>query len=137
MYPEKIRSRWWYLLPILFGLVGGIIAYFYLKKNDLYMAKLCLYISISIGIPIIGGIFLYFYLKNEDEVNAKTMLSISLTVMFGLIGGFISYFILRNIHPFRAKILLGTGFFTMIINLLVNILLFSAGSFEQNFNVNL
>ena len=46
-YNEKIRSRWWYLVPILFGLVGGIIGYFALRKDDPKKAKNCL---------IIGGI---------------------------------------------------------------------------------
>ena len=46
-YNEKVRSRWWYLVPILFGLVGGIIGYFALRKDDPKKAKNCL---------IIGGI---------------------------------------------------------------------------------
>ena len=46
-YNEKIRSRWWYLVPILFGLVGGGIGYFALRKDDPKKAKNCL---------IIGGI---------------------------------------------------------------------------------
>jgi len=31
MYPEKQRSNWWYILPILFGIIGGIIAYFAIR----------------------------------------------------------------------------------------------------------
>ena len=46
-YNEKIRSGWWYLVPILFGLVGGIIGYFALRKDDPKKAKNCL---------ILGGI---------------------------------------------------------------------------------
>ena len=46
-YNEKIRSRWWYLVPIIFGLVGGVIGYFALRKDDPKKAKNCL---------IIGGI---------------------------------------------------------------------------------
>jgi len=34
MYPEKQRSSWWYILPILFGIIGGIIAYFAIRKDD-------------------------------------------------------------------------------------------------------
>ena len=33
MYPEKQRSNWWYILPILFGIIGGIIAYFAIRKD--------------------------------------------------------------------------------------------------------
>ena len=34
MYPERIRSRWWYLAPIFIGLIGGIIAYFAIRRDD-------------------------------------------------------------------------------------------------------
>ncbi len=36
------RSRWWYLLPILFSIVGGVISYFIVKENDPVLAKNCL-----------------------------------------------------------------------------------------------
>ena len=46
MYPEKIRSRWWYLVPIFFGLIGGIIAYFAIRRDDPQKAKKCLWVGI-------------------------------------------------------------------------------------------
>ena len=46
MYPEKIRSRAWYLVPILFGLIGGIIAYFAIRRDDPQKAKKCLWVGI-------------------------------------------------------------------------------------------
>ena len=46
MYPEKIRSRAWYLVPIFFGLIGGIIAYFAIRRDDPQKAKKCLWIGI-------------------------------------------------------------------------------------------
>ena len=46
MYPEKPRSNWWYLLPIFLGIVGGIIAYFAIRKDDLPKAKKCIYLSL-------------------------------------------------------------------------------------------
>ena len=46
-YNTNVRSRWWYLVPILFGLVGGVIGYFALRKDDPKKAKNCL---------ILGGI---------------------------------------------------------------------------------
>ena len=46
MYSEKIRSRWWYLVPIFFGLIGGIIAYFAIRKDDPQKAKKCLWVGI-------------------------------------------------------------------------------------------
>lgn len=44
----KIRSRWWYLLPIFFKVIGGIIAYFVLRDDDPKKAKNCLFLGIAI-----------------------------------------------------------------------------------------
>jgi len=58
MYPEKPRSNWWYLLPIFFGIIGGIIAYFAIRKDDRIKAKKCLYLSlILLAIGIIVDVF--------------------------------------------------------------------------------
>jgi len=46
MYPEKQRSNWWYILPILFGIIGGIIAYFAIRKDDRQKAKKCMYLGL-------------------------------------------------------------------------------------------
>ena len=55
MHPEKPRSNWWYLLPIFLGIIGGIIAYFAIRKDDLPKAKKCIYLSL---ILLAVGIFL-------------------------------------------------------------------------------
>ena len=55
MHPEKPRSNWWYLLPIFLGIIGGIIAYFAIRKDDLPKAKKCIYLSL---ILFAVGIFL-------------------------------------------------------------------------------
>jgi len=52
-YPEKPRSIVWFLLPIFFGIIGGIIAFFILRHDDFCKAKNCLYLGI---IMIILGI---------------------------------------------------------------------------------
>lgn len=44
--PEKIRSNVWFLLPILFGIIGGIIAFFILRQDDPRKARNCLYMGI-------------------------------------------------------------------------------------------
>ena len=52
-YPEKPRSNAWYLLPIFVGIIGGIIAFFILRRDDPPKARNCLYIGLvmmSIGI---------------------------------------------------------------------------------------
>jgi len=46
MYPERKRSNWWYLLPIFFGIIGGIIAYFAIRRDDREKAKKCMYLGL-------------------------------------------------------------------------------------------
>ena len=55
----KRRSNWWYLLPIFFSVVGGVIAYFVLRNEDEKLAKNCLYLGIILTVIgfIIGIIF--------------------------------------------------------------------------------
>ena len=53
--PEKTRSNVWFLLPILFGIIGGIIAFFILRQDDPNKAKNCLYLGIVF--MVIGIIF--------------------------------------------------------------------------------
>jgi uncharacterized membrane protein len=47
-YPEKTRSNLWFLVPILFGVLGGIVAFFILRKDDPKKAKNCLYVGIAL-----------------------------------------------------------------------------------------
>jgi len=55
----RVRSRWWYLLPIFFNIIGGAIAYFILRDDDPKKAKNCLWLGIVlIGIKI--GLFVIF-----------------------------------------------------------------------------
>ena len=54
-YPEKQRSKAWWLLPIFFGVIGGIIAYFILRQSDPQKAKNCLYLGLVL--MLIGIIF--------------------------------------------------------------------------------
>jgi len=44
-HPEKPRSNAWFLLPILFGVIGGIIAFFILRHDDPRKAKIvCIWV---------------------------------------------------------------------------------------------
>ena len=52
---EKTRSNVWFLLPILFGVIGGIIAFFILRQDDPNKAKNCLYLGLVF--MIIGIVF--------------------------------------------------------------------------------
>ena len=59
MYPERKRSNWWYLLPIFFGIIGGIIAYFALRRDDREKAKKCMYLGlILLAVGFLLEIFL-------------------------------------------------------------------------------
>ncbi len=57
-HPEKPRSNAWFLLPILFGVIGGIITFFILRHDDPRKAKNCLYLGLVF--MIIGIIFNVF-----------------------------------------------------------------------------
>jgi len=57
-YPEKPRSNAWFLLPILFGVIGGIIAFFILRHDDPRKAKNCLYLGLAF--MVLGIIFNIF-----------------------------------------------------------------------------
>lgn len=55
----KRPSRAWYLLPLIFSLLGGIIGYIILKVKDVKMAKNVLYIGIGtfvLGIILVASI---------------------------------------------------------------------------------
>ena len=54
-YPEKRRSNAWFLLPIFFGIIGGIIAFFILRQDDPRKARNCLYLGIAL---MVAGIVL-------------------------------------------------------------------------------
>ena len=59
MYPERKRSNWWFLVPILFGIIGGIIGFFALKRDAPEKAKKCLYLGLVLTvINIIANIAL-------------------------------------------------------------------------------
>jgi len=42
----KRASSWWYLVPILFSILGGIIAYSAIRKEDQVKADGCLCIGV-------------------------------------------------------------------------------------------
>jgi len=46
----KSRSNAWYLLPVFVGLIGGMIAYWVLRRDDPNKAKKCLYLGIILAV---------------------------------------------------------------------------------------
>ena len=66
-YSEKPRSNAWYLLPIFIGMIGGIIGYLIIRKDDPRKAKNCIYIGIvMMVIGIIFNIMFLFQLLFSD-----------------------------------------------------------------------
>ena len=66
-YPERPRSNAWYLLPIFIGIIGGIIGYLAIRKDDPQKAKNCIYIGIVM--MVIGIIFNVILLGVEGVAN--------------------------------------------------------------------
>ena len=58
-YPEKPKSNLWFLLPILFGIIGGVIAFFILRNSDPSKARNCLYLGLAF---MMVGIILNFFI---------------------------------------------------------------------------
>ncbi len=60
------RSSFWFLLPIFFNIIGGVIAYFIIKDDDPSKAKNCLWLGIILSaisiaiflIPLLIGVSL-------------------------------------------------------------------------------
>ena len=65
-YSETPRSSMWYLLPIFVGMIGGIIAYLIIRKDDPRKAKNCIYIGM---IMMIIGIIFNILLLGTDVVT--------------------------------------------------------------------
>lgn len=64
----KKSSRLWYLAPVFLGLVGGVIAYFILRKDDHKLAKRCLLVGILFTIiPFAVGIFVVVSVDLPDS----------------------------------------------------------------------
>ncbi len=69
------RSSLWFLLPIIFNVVGGIIAFFIIKEDDPKKAKNCLYLGLILAaipillivIPLLIGITLLPHLPNPSS----------------------------------------------------------------------
>ena len=65
------RSAWWFLLPIFFTIIGGIIAYFAIRSDDSRRANDCLLLGIILfAIPfVILGIMVAFFSVSLSELE--------------------------------------------------------------------
>jgi LytS/YehU family sensor histidine kinase len=66
-HSETPRSSMWYLLPIFVGMIGGIIGYLIIRKDDPRKAKNCIYIGMVM--MIIGIIFNILLLGTDVVTN--------------------------------------------------------------------
>ena len=48
MPENKEKSSFWYILPLIFSIVGAVVAYYILRKDDPTKAKNCLWIGICL-----------------------------------------------------------------------------------------
>ena len=63
----KRRSSFWFLLPILFNVIGGVIAFFVIQEDDPKKARNCLLLGIVLAViplllfvvPVLIGISLF------------------------------------------------------------------------------
>lgn len=67
--PTKRRSRLWYLLPIFFSIIGGMIAYFVLKESDPITARNTLWVGVVLAAAATVA-FLAIYASYNSEVGA-------------------------------------------------------------------
>lgn len=49
MFVKVVRSRWWFMLPIVMQFIGGIIAYYALRQDDPAKARNCLLLGIALS----------------------------------------------------------------------------------------
>ncbi len=61
----KIRSKWWYTLPIFLGAIGGVIAWFALRSHDRKLSKNCLILGIIFNVIEIS-IFIFFLMFSDN-----------------------------------------------------------------------
>jgi len=80
----KIRSRWWYLLPIFLNIIGGVIAYFALRKDDRVKAKKTLILGIILLVVlafiVLTLIYLISYMTSHQLPAAGKEFQLSDTV---------------------------------------------------------
>ena len=66
----KIKSNWWYLLPIFLGAIGGVIAWVALKSYDGKLAKNSLILGIILN--VIEIMILVGLITSSDILNLVT-----------------------------------------------------------------
>jgi hypothetical protein len=68
--PQPV-SNWWYLLPIIFGIIGGIIAWFRFRKTDPNKARKFMItgLLLTLVFGVTGDYLLDPWLDELEQVN--------------------------------------------------------------------
>ena len=68
--PQPV-SNWWYLLPIIFGIIGGIIAWFRFRKTDPSKARKFMIsgLLLTLVFGVTGDYLLDPWLDELEQVN--------------------------------------------------------------------
>lgn len=85
------RSNWWYVLPILFSILGGIIAYFAIRYDDAKKARNCLILgTILFVIPFLIPILIMWSLGSTEFVYSSedTFFEFRQKIMRGFSGDY-------------------------------------------------
>ncbi|MCV0401778.1 MAG: hypothetical protein K5777_07365 [Nitrosopumilus sp.] len=62
MSEPRTRSKAWYILPVFMGIIGGIIAYFAVKRDDPKLGNNCLKVGIVMFVINLSvGFFMGFF----------------------------------------------------------------------------
>lgn len=84
---SKKPSRWWYLLPIFFSVIGGIIGYFLLKDRDRKFAERLLIIGlVMIVVGWIASIALSFVLYWYIAGSMSSVIKSSTSTLLSITG---------------------------------------------------
>jgi len=62
------RSNLWYILPIVFGILGGIIAGLIIRKNDPRKALICVIVGTAVS-----GLWIAWIFLPDDETEESTI----------------------------------------------------------------
>ncbi len=81
--PPKIKSKWWYALPIFLGVIGGVVGWFALKYDYRKLAKNCLILGVILTV-IEALIFIIFLMFSEALSIITEFNTISQTDDFGI-----------------------------------------------------
>lgn len=67
--PQLRRSKWWFLLPIFLHAVGGIMAFFVLREDDVRTARNCLYLGLSLTALMLGPLVVLAAMAGSGTID--------------------------------------------------------------------